>query len=282
MMDSVGKTKSHERIFLPVGALEPNSENPNEMTDAEFNLLCDNVEKMGLTDPILVRKHPDKEGYYRIVGGHHRWEVAKLFGYDEVPCTVITDPSFDDDQERFQMVRMNVIHGHMSPKKFIKLYQSLSSEYADDVASELFGFADQEEFRKMVSETANSLPDEMQAEFKAAAKEIKTIDELSLLLNSLFSKYGETLPFNYMFLDYEGKDCIWVRINANQFDTVRRLSDACKLNKRAMDNILEYIIAKVSDPENAFNSLLQEAIAASPEVAFSDDVDIATLDYLDE
>jgi ParB-like nuclease domain len=190
------KTDALIRKDIDICDLVANEKNPNSMSDAEFNLLFDNFEKTGLTDPILVRALP--EGKHRIVGGHHRVEVAKLHGFTKVPCTIITDPDFDEDQEKFQVVRMNMIRGKMTPEKFMKLYESLSGKYAEEVLKDAFGFAEDAEFKKMIKQIAKDLPPELQADFKKATKELKTINELSQVLNGLFTKYGSTLDYGYM------------------------------------------------------------------------------------
>ena len=114
-MDGIEKTEKIGRANLSVDDLVVNEMNPNKMKKREFDLLVDNIEKTGLTDPILVR--PIEDGKYRIVGGHHRFDAAKYLGFDNVPCTIITDPSFDDDAEKFQLVRMNAIRGKVDRYK---------------------------------------------------------------------------------------------------------------------------------------------------------------------
>ena len=92
-MSASEKTERLLRLSLPVTALVKNEANPNKMAAREFDLLIDNIERTGLTDPILVRPldyekvfeiatkfdMPDlglvltkEELKYRIVGGHHR------------------------------------------------------------------------------------------------------------------------------------------------------------------------------------------------------------------
>lgn len=243
MTDAVAKTQALERVFLPVDKLEANELNPNEMSDSEFNMLVSNIEEMGITDPILVRPHPEKEGLYRIVGGKHRWEVAKLLDFKEIPCTVVTDETFSEDKEKFQIVRHNIIHGKMSPQKFMKLYNSLTNEYSADAAAEMFGFVDEEEFQKLINQTAKSLPIELQQEFKDAAKEIKTIDDLSKLLNSMFARYGDSLPYGYMVVDYGGKHSFWLRMGPSGFGDMTRLGNRCKKEKRTLDSVFEELIS---------------------------------------
>lgn len=275
-MDAMEKTKSVERLFLKTDALIPNEMNPNEMTDAEFNMLADNMEKTGMTDPILVR--PVGEGKFRIIGGHHRWEIAKVMGFIEVPCTVITDPEFDEDQERFQVVRMNVIRGHLSPEKLMKMYEQMSSKYADAVMAEAFGFVDEAEFRKLVFQVKKSLPKDMQKDFQKASEELKTIDDLSKLLNSMFTKYGDTLPYGYMLLDFGGKESVWLRMSTQTKKAVLDIGIMCKTEKRTVDDIIGGVVRLLAKGE--FSAQVLQLIAASKEVEIPENIDLPTEEAL--
>jgi hypothetical protein len=275
MSDSIQKTLDHERVFLPLASLQPDPSNPNEMDDKTFNLLCDNVERYGITDPILV--YPLGEDQYRIVGGHHRAEVAKLFGYEEVPCTVYAE-EMTEDEIAAQMTRMNVIHGRLSPAKFLKMYQELEGQYSADVAAEMFGFADEEEFKKLVKATGDSLPPEMKDSFKEGMKEVKTIDDLSKLLNRLFSEYGDTLPYGYMFLDFGGKDSVWLRMGTKDYKDFRGLAARCRESSKTVDGVFSALLAHLVTSEDG---LLDSMVEKAPTVEIQEDVDIPTLDFLD-
>jgi hypothetical protein len=275
-VDAVEKTKAVQRVFLNKDLLVPNKNNPNEMTDAEFNMLADNIEKTGLTDPLLVR--PIEDGKYRIVGGHHRFEVAKILGFEEVPCNIITDPNFDDDAEAFQVVRMNVIRGHMSPEKFMKMYEGLSAKYADDIMRESFGFADEDEFRKLVKQVAATLPPEQKKEFEKAAKELKTIDGITTLLNTLFTKYGDTVPHGYMIVDYGGKESVWVRVDNKTKTALLEVGKMCVTENRCMDDILGGIVRAIAKGE--FAEKVLQLIAESKPVKIPEGVTMPTEDNI--
>lgn len=278
-MSAIEKTEGLERKMVPIEALIPNEENPNEMTDAEFNLLYDNMEQVGFTDAVLVKALDD--GTYRIVGGHHRWEVAKLIGFEEVPVTVITDAQFDEDQERFQLVRHNVIKGKMSPQKFLKLYEQMADKYAEDILIESFGFANEEEFRRLVKKTAENLPNDMKSQFLEAAEEIRTIDELSTLLNKLFTVHGDSLPYGYMFLDFGGQDSIWLRMEKATKKSVEKVAQICRENSRTMDSVVGGMMALIAAGE--LDDALGRLIAAAPVVEIPEGMtDMPTLDYLDK
>jgi hypothetical protein len=253
-MDAKELTKSHKRVDLPIDQLVPNENNPNKMDARSFDLLCDNYAQVGIVDPIFVR--PLDEGTYRIVGGHHRWEAAKYLDFETVPCTVITDPNFDGDAETFQVVRMNMIRGKLDPEKFMNMYQSVSDKYEEDLLQDAFGFADDAEFAKLIKQTKKSLPKEMQAEFTQAAKEIKTIDDLSKVLNHLFSTFGDTLDYGYMIFDFNGQENIWLRMKAKDREGFRTLGQMCKANSRSIDDILSAAVQLIANDPTLSERLL--------------------------
>lgn len=278
MSSAVEKTKNLKRLDIDVTLLDPNPDNPNRMNDAEFNLLYDNLEKTGLTDPILVRDTGD--GRYRVVGGHHRLEVAKLHGFEEVPCTIIDDPDFDADAEAFQVVRMNMIRGKMDPAAFLKMYENLAPKYSDEILQESFGFAEEKEFKKMIASTLKSLPPDMQAEFKKASEEIKTIDDLSKVLNGLFTKYGSSLDYGYMLIDFGGKDSIWLRMSEKTKKALYVMGDRCREHSRTMDSLLGQVVQLVAAGEA--EDLIQKAIKNTQPVAMPEELEaLPTEDYLE-
>lgn len=266
MSDIASKTANLKRVFLPVTDLHLNDLNPNKMTDAEFNMLASNMEKVGFVDPLFVRQLPD--GKYRVIGGHHRLEVAKLYGLEEVPCTVIDDPDFDEDQEKFQVVRMNVIRGRMTPDKFLKLYESLNKKYESEVMADAFGFVDEDEFNKLIGQMSKTLPNDLQKEFKLAAQEIKTIDGLAKLLNSMFAKYGNTLPYGYMIVDYGNQDSLWLRMNSTTKKAMLTLGKRCIAESRTMDDLLGSFVRELA--EGKHDSILEGLILKTPAVVIPD------------
>jgi hypothetical protein len=204
--------------------------------------------------------------------------VAKLLGFTEVPCTVVTDPTFDEDQEQFQVVRMNTIRGHLSPQKFLQMYQSLSPKYADEVMAESFGFANEEEFRKLVSTVKKSLPKDMQADFQKAAEELKTIGDLSKLLNHLFSTYGDTLPFGYMLLDFGGKESVWLRMSTPTRKALMEICSTCVKERRTVDDVIGGLLRMVA--AGKLDKEVVQLIAQSPEVVIPSGVDVPTQEIL--
>jgi hypothetical protein len=273
---AIEKTDKLIRKRIPLSLIDPTPDNPNEMSEAEFNMLADNVNRVGLVDPLFVKALPN--GRYRMIGGNHRFEVLKVEGFDDADCTVIDDPAFDEDQERFQVVRMNVIRGKLSPQKFLKMYQQLSEKYADDIMAESFGFADEDQFRRLVGQVKSSLPSEMQSEFQQAAQEIKTIDDLSKLLNRLFTTYGDTLPYGYMLLDFGGKDSVWLRMSNETKKAVLEVGKMCVTEKRSVDSLIGGMIQLMA--QGKLSQQVLQLIAQTPEVEIPLGVNLPTEEAL--
>jgi len=278
MSGAIEKTQKIERTVVPIDSLIPNPLNPNEMGEDEFNLLYDNIERVGLTDPILCAPHPTESGKYEIIGGEHRWEVAKLIGFSEVPITLIKDEALTEDERKFQLMRHNLIHGKLSPKKFMDLYQSLTEEQTEESIAYMMGFLDEEEFKSLVEETEKGLPPEMKESFKEAKKELKTIGDLGNLLNKLFTEYGDTIPHGYMIFDYGGRKSVWLRMKQKELSTMTDLGDRCRENKIALDDLMSRILHLISNDEDTLTSLIKDC----PEVDLPvEDGQLPTLDFLD-
>lgn len=288
-MTALQKTQELLRITnFPLSLMVKNDRNPNKMAAREFDLLCDNMNRTGWTDPVLARpmdlpamrkvaqkfaKKPDKlveeilsQGLQvKIVGGHHRFDAGSFLGFGAGPVTIIMDEGFDEEQEKFQLVRMNVIHGKMDPQAFFSLYSELSVKYADDVLQDAFGFAEEAEFKKLVDQLAKTLPDKAsQKQFKDAAKEIKTIDGLTKLLNELFTKFGDTLPFGYMVFDFGGHRSMWLRIEGSTMKALDVIGTLCIEKNRAVDDIVGHVLQLIAKGKLA--EAVEEAIAKSQPV----------------
>jgi hypothetical protein len=279
MNDAIEKTRRAERKFVPIDMLEANPDNPNEMQTKEFNMLYDNIERMGITDPIFCVPHPTKKKMLRIIGGEHRWEVAKLLNFEEVPVTLVDDKTFTEDEQKFQIVRHNIIHGEMSSKKFMQMYQNLSEEYTQEVAAEMFGFTEEGEFLKLLDETKKGIPKEYHEEFDKAKHDLKTIDDLAILLNKLFAQHGDTLPYGYMIFDFGGKDSVWLRLGKGSLTDFEKIGDACREAGRSMDHVMgQILVAATSDKD-----WLIELVGTCPEIDLDalPDTELPTLDFLD-
>ncbi len=197
-----------EVVEIPIEKVKPNPWNPNVMTTELFNALVENIKEIGMVEPIMIVPDEEEEGMYVVISGEHRWEACKLLDYKTVP-SIVRD-SFDLDKQKFQTVRMNVLKGKMDPVKFTQLFDEMAEKYGEEMTKDMMSFVDEKAFKDVYMEVKRELPKDMQDKLESSKKEIKTVDDLSRILNELFSKFGNTLDNNFMIFTYGGKVHLWV------------------------------------------------------------------------
>jgi hypothetical protein len=199
---------------IAVDRLVPNPSNPNEMDDREFNALVASILEEGWTQPmasVVEIDGDDKGPLYEIVGGEHRWRAAQVIGLEDGPCWLLDKEKFDRDRRDWNLTKQNVLHGRLNPQKFAALYERMAKAYDAETLKTLMGFTTEDAFRKVYKEVKRGLPPELARALDDVKDEIRTIDDLSLVLNRLFREYGEDLPSNFMVFSWAGREVLWVR-----------------------------------------------------------------------
>lgn len=208
--------------WLDTAQLHPNLANPNEQDDATFNDLVQSIQTDGWTVPVQVV--PIAEDQYEIVAGEHRWRAAKVLQC-KVPAIVLPADQFDQDRRDWALVKDNILKGKLNPEKFSQLYDKLAKKYDADVLKTLMGFTSDDAFQRVYRSAKAALSPELQQMLEESKEEIKTIDDLSRVLNRLFMEHGETLPSNMMVFSFGGRDVLWVRCEKELWKLVKGTAD---------------------------------------------------------
>lgn len=244
-----------------VDRLVPAPWNPNKQNDKTFNNLVDNIQTTGFDEAIeivpLDNDHADMRQKYLtpeqyelavqgevfgfIVGGHHRWEAAKVLDMEVVP--VVVKNEYDEDMVKFQNVRKNLLKGKLDPIKFTQLYDEMSEKYGEELVKEQMALLDERLMKELVVRVREELPPELQRKMEEAKDEIRTVDDLSRILNELFSKYGDTLEYSYMVFTFGGKTHYWVEMD--------------KSTKKAMDAVAGFCFDHQANINEVFSRLLE-------------------------
>ena len=61
-----------------------------------------------------------------------------------------------------------------------------------------------------------------------AKGEIKTVDQLSNILNEMFAKYGDDLKYGFMVFEFGGKTHYWIKMNNKLKKKMQGLADECR------------------------------------------------------
>lgn len=232
-----------EQKLIKTADLIESEKNPNRMTDHQFNMLVERIKEQGFKDAISVV--PTEDGKYRIVEGHHRVKASKYLEFEEIPCFVHDD--WDEDKQKFELVKSNVLKGHIDPASFTELVNGLTDKYNKEVIATMMGFADEKEFNKLYVEIRKQLPDEMKGKLDAVKDEIKTIDDLSAILNRLFNEYGDTLEHNFMIFDYSGKQQLWIKCDKNLWAKVNNIANSCQVKGKDINEVFPQYLNDIKE-----------------------------------
>lgn len=232
--------------LVPLKKIKSNGWNPNEMGEDDFNMLVKSIEEDGFLQPVLISPldKPDDEGHeYIQIDGEHRADALRILVGDDGDCPCVVK-KMDSDQQKFQTVKMNKLRGKFNDKKFTDLVKDLLTRHSLDKVAEGLAFADPSQLEEMIDTARKSIPEDMIDEFDKARDEIKTVDDLSKVLNRLFTKYGNTLPCNFMILDFGGKEHMWVRMKQGQFKDVSEKARECLAERITFDSVIMKVMEK--------------------------------------
>lgn len=228
--------------------------NPNKQSDKTFNSLVENIREEGFVEtvraalmtPELRRKYltPEQDAiegaWYLIIGGAHRLDAARLLDMEGLPAVV--SENYDEDRIKFQNVRMNALKGKIDPAKFTGLYMEMVERYGEELVAESMGLTDKRELESMILKVRNELPPDMQKKMDEAKDEIQTVDDLSRVLNELFSKYGDTIPLSFLVFTFGNKTHLWVGMDRPLMKKVDQLKAYCGNARYDMAEVLNVLL----------------------------------------
>jgi len=217
-------------MSVDLDLIEKNAWNANEMTSEEFAWLVSEIKENGFIEPLHIV--PMVDGSYRILGGAHRYEAAKTLGYESLPCVILSDARWqDEDLQKFVTVRLNSLHGKPNPDKLAALYREMATKYGEKPLRRMFAFTDLDGWKKLVHQVqkgikATGLPKQTQDKISDAVGEAKTLDDLGTILNKMFNEHGDTMEYSFMVFSYGGKEHVYVALS--------------KKTKKAVDRVLKF------------------------------------------
>ena len=234
-----------EVVMIPREEIRPNDWNPNEFDSDTFNELVKSIEDFGFVQPIIVGPlDNDPDGFkFETIDGEHRWTCLDILEVPEVPCIV---RDIDQDSRKFLTVRTYRLRGKFNMKQFTKLVEDLMERHSfEDVAAQL-AYTDPDELQETISAARETITDpEMRKAFDKAKDDIKTVDDLTNLLNRLFTRFGDTLPANFMIIDFGGKNHLWVRMRKGDFPKIREQARNVMAEGVTFDSFLSHLITVI-------------------------------------
>lgn len=217
-------------IKVKIEELLPPPENPNVLSDKKFNDLVATMKEIGYDVPIKIWWNKDIKKY-EIVKGSHRFWGLKTMGETEVEC--VLGEYETRDAMLSDMVRDNIIKGELDPIKFTNLYSKIGDKYGKEATRQMFAFLEDAELQRLVKEVKKQLPEELKERLEEAKDEIKTIDDLSIILNTLFQKYEGDLKYNFMiFKTGNMEEAMYIKCDKDVWLSARKIALECREDQK--------------------------------------------------
>jgi ParB-like chromosome segregation protein Spo0J len=103
--------------------LDADIRNANICDADTLDKITANIQRTGFCPPLIVRPHPNKEGRYMMLDGHHRKLVLERLKWKSVECQVWT---ISEEDAQLALVTLNRLRGADNLRKRAELIQSLS------------------------------------------------------------------------------------------------------------------------------------------------------------
>lgn len=107
---------------IELSRLLAHPDNPNWMSRAAFGKLVRNIERAGQYEPLVVRPHPKKHGFFQILNGHCRCKALRQLGYATAEVVVWR---VDDEQAALLLTTLNRLRGRDALDKKMTLLRRL-------------------------------------------------------------------------------------------------------------------------------------------------------------
>jgi hypothetical protein len=233
-------------IDIPLADLIPDDDNPNTQDEGTFDLLVEEIRENGFDEPIQVRPHPTLPGKYQISSGHHRTKAASVIGMVSVPAIV---KHYDDRQQKVSLVKRNALRGEFDKAKLAKLYQDVAKGRDPALVQRELGFADPKKLEPLIENAKKNMTPKQAKKLDEAKEKIKTIDDLSSVLNRIFKESGSEAESGYMCFSFGGKDHHYIKINDATNKRLHDIAKACAEVDLPVNEFLQSIIATATTPK---------------------------------
>ena len=227
-----------DTTHLPIVDLHPFPGNPNEQDALTFASLLEEIAVDGFDEPLAVvprtKMIPGEPGYV-VVSGNHRLKALKQLGYTSVDCVIHHD--WDLETCKIKVVKRNMMRGETDPAKFTKIVDELQG-FTHDQLCDMMAFKDIDHFASLYeSKSEPKIPvDEAGAQYE------NLIDGLSLILNQLFSEYGDTVPHGYLYFMWGKAHHLAVMASPRTKKLVNAIARSCEEQGKDINEALANIL----------------------------------------
>lgn len=257
-----GLVPSALKVFdIPIGQLVDHEENPNVQSEKTFATLVERIRTEGFDEPIHVYpeiKNGEPTGKYVIFSGHHRKKAAELIGLKSVPA-IIRD-GWSEDRVAIELITRNQLRGNLNPHKFTELFTRLQKRYDPEQLKSMMGLTEKKVFDQLFKQVRDQLPAKAKQKLDEAKETIKSVEDLSNILNSIFREHGSETDHSFMVFTYGGKKHYYVQISARTAKLVETMKQTCQdIAPMAGDELFFALLSDSNNVDNVINRIKKNA-----------------------
>lgn len=210
-----GLKESKLKTFdIPIAQLVEHEDNANQQDEAVFDEIVDRIRNEGFDEPIIVFPeivNGTPTGKYKIASGHHRTKAARLAGYEHVPAVI--RQGWDEDRALVELVARNQLRGNTDPEQFTKNYNKLKERYGEDELRRMMGLSGKKAFESLYKGVKSQLTKKQQKKLEESKEEIKSVEDLSQILNQIFRENGSKLDKSMVVFSFGGKEHHYIQLD---------------------------------------------------------------------
>lgn len=109
---------------IPLEKLLAHPDNPNRMSRASFRKLMRHIRETGRYEPLVVRPHPQRKGFFQIINGNHRCAALRELGHAKAQAVVW---DIDDEHTDILLSTLNRLTGRDQLDRKLTILRRLSA-----------------------------------------------------------------------------------------------------------------------------------------------------------
>jgi len=111
---------------IQLNKLIAHPDNPNKQSKINFTKLVRNIKRTGKYEPLIVRPHPERKGYFQLINGYHRCRALEQLGHKYADAIVW---EVDDEQTDILLATLNRLGGSDELSKKLTLLKRLNETF---------------------------------------------------------------------------------------------------------------------------------------------------------
>jgi hypothetical protein len=240
MAKAVMKEAKVETVMLPLLEVFEFPSNPNEEDSLVFNNLLLEIQEDGFDQPLIVvdRLHIENAPGWTVVSGNHRYRALRLHGYTHAACVV---KDWDAEKARVKVIRRNLITGKLNDERFTRIVDELRTPYTPDQLADMLGFAHVDEFAKHYKKQHENQP--RAEEDDGYGDPTRLVEGMTVILNKLFSEYGDTVPNSFVYFLAGTKIHLAIQANTQLRRALSKVAKRCVKEHKDINLVLAGVIA---------------------------------------